>query len=93
MSSDPSQLDALAVAGQLGVDAERGLSANEARTRLAQDGPNELKTQPLGWAWRHFLAQFQDLLVYLLLVAVAITLTVWGVEGRVGWPVDAPSSP
>ena len=86
---DPSQEDALAVAARLGVDPGRGLSATEAQTRLTQDGPNELSTQPPPPAWRHFLAQFQDPLVYLLLAAVAITLTAWALEGRVGWPLDA----
>ena len=35
------------------------------------------------------LAQFEDPLVYLLLAAVIIALVAWGIEGRVGWPVDA----
>ncbi|MDP1968957.1 MAG: cation-translocating P-type ATPase, partial [Burkholderiaceae bacterium] len=39
-------------------------------------------------AWRRVLAQFEDPLVYLLLVAMAIALIAWTVEGRVGWPVD-----
>lgn len=86
---DPSQLDALAVAAQLGVTIDRGLSTLDARTRLARDGPNELSTQPPPPVWRHFLAQFQDPLVYLLLLAVAITLAAWALEGGVGWPMDA----
>lgn len=40
-------------------------------------------------AWRHFAAQFRDPLVYLLLLAVAVTLITWGLEGWIGWPVDA----
>ena len=35
------------------------------------------------------LAQFQDPLIYLLLVAVAISLVAWVVEGANGAPVDA----
>jgi magnesium-transporting ATPase (P-type) len=73
------------VTRQFDVHAELGLSSTEANRRLALDGPNELKTRPPRPAWRHFLAQFQHPLVYLLLVAVVITLTVWGLEGWVGW--------
>jgi hypothetical protein len=35
-SSDSSQLDVLAVAGQLGVDAEQGLSPSDAHARFEQ---------------------------------------------------------
>jgi magnesium-transporting ATPase (P-type) len=39
--------------------------------------------------WRKILAQFQDPLIYLLLVAIAISLGAWAVEGVTGVPVDA----
>ena len=86
---DASVMDASAVAAALGVDVETGLSAQEATSRLAQSGPNELRAAPRVPAWRRVLAQFQDPLIYLLLAAVAIALLAWWVEGRVGWPVDA----
>ncbi len=86
---DASVMDASAVAAALGVDVETGLSAQEAATRLAQSGPNELRAAPRAPAWRRVLAQFQDPLIYLLLAAVAVALVAWWVEGRVGWPVDA----
>ena len=89
----PSVMDAGAVAAALGVDVETGLSAQEAASRLAQNGPNELRAAPGVPAWRRVLAQFQDPLIYLLLAAVAIALLAWWVEGRAGhgraWPVDA----
>ena len=88
-SPAPYLLDAVEVARQFDVHADLGLSTTEANKRLALDGPNELKTQPPRPAWRRFLAQFQDPLVYLLLLAVIITLTTWGLDGWVGWPVDA----
>jgi len=78
-----------AVAAELGADLERGLSAQEAAARLAAHGANELRAAPTVPAWRRVLAQFQDPLVYLLLVAIAIALVAWVIEGRVGWPVDA----
>ena len=90
---DASIMDIGAVAAALGVDVETGLSAQEAASRLAQNGPNELRAAPRVPAWRRVLAQFQDPLIYLLLAAVAIALLAWWVEGRAGqdrgWPVDA----
>ncbi|MCW5612029.1 MAG: cation-translocating P-type ATPase [Rubrivivax sp.] len=87
--TDPSLQAAEAVVQALGSDAERGLGTAEAARRLAADGPNLLKAVPPVPAWRRLLAQFQDPLVLLLLVAVAIALVAWAVEGRHGWPVDA----
>ena len=90
---DASIMDTGAVAAALGVDVETGLSAQEAASRLARNGPNELRAAPRVPAWRRVLAQFQDPLIYLLLAAVAIALLAWWVEGRAGqgrgWPVDA----
>ena len=43
---DASVMDASAVAAALGVDVETGLSAQEATSRLAQSGPNELRAAP-----------------------------------------------
>src|SRR6185369_4742384 len=39
--------------------------------------------------WRRVLAQLRDPLVYLLLVAVVISLVAWASEGGHGWPADA----
>ncbi|MDB5929399.1 MAG: ATPase, P-type (transporting), superfamily, subfamily [Polaromonas sp.] len=86
---DPSLQDAGDLARSLGTDLDKGLTAQEAARRLAQDGPNELRAAPPVPTWRRLLAQFQDPLIYLLLAAIAVALVAWGVEGRVGWPVDA----
>ena len=40
-------------------------------------------------AWRRFLEQFQDPLIYLLLAAVVISVVAWALEGADGVPVDA----
>jgi len=88
-SRDPSVADARAVAAELGVDLDAGLTVREAARRLAANGANELSAVPQAAAWRKFLAQFQDPLVILLLVAIAIALVAWLMEGRVGWPIDA----
>jgi magnesium-transporting ATPase (P-type) len=76
-------------ARNLAVDPAQGLPRAEVLRRLGQDGPNELRAAPVRPLWRRMLAQFQDPLVYLLLVAVVIALVAWAIEGRVGWPVDA----
>ena len=86
---DPSTADAAAVAAALGTDLQQGLAAAEAASRLTRDGPNELRPVPQRTAWRRALSQLQDPLVGLLLVAAAVALLAWWVEGRHGWPIDA----
>lgn len=86
---DPSVKNADEVARALGADINNGLTSPEASRRLAQDGPNELRSAPRRPAWRRVLSHFHDPLVYLLLAAVAIALVAWVIEGLVGWPVDA----
>ena len=90
---DASVMSAEVVAAALEVDVDTGLSAQQAASRLAHDGPNELRSAPRVPAWRRVLAQFQDPLIYLLLAAVAVALVAWWVEGpaagKSGWPVDA----
>ncbi len=86
---DPSVKDADEVARALGADFENGLTSKEASRRLAQGGPNELRSTPRRPAWRRVLSQFHDPLVYLLLAAVTVALVAWVIEGMVGGPVDA----
>ena len=88
-AADRSVADSSAVAAELGADLEKGLTAQTAARRLVEGGANELRAAPRMAAWRRVLAQFQDPLVYLLLIAIAIALAAWFIEGRVGWPVDA----
>ena len=86
---DPSVQNADEVEKTLGADLDNGLTSQEVSRRLAQDGPNELRSAPRRPAWRRALSHFHDPLVYLLLAAVAIALVAWVIEGMVGWPVDA----
>ena len=87
---DPSIIEADQVARALGTDLDNGLSSQEAARRLAADGPNELRAAPPVPTWRRVLAQFQDPLVYLLLVAVGDRARrVDDRRARQGWPVDA----
>ena len=78
-----------AVVASLGTDAQLGLSAAEARARLALHGRNELEAERPVPAWRRFLAQFQDVLVILLLVATAISAGLWAYERDAPLPYEA----
>jgi len=87
--TNPSLLDAKALAKVLGADAERGLSGPEATRRLAEYGRNELRASSTRSPWQRLWAQFHDPLVYLLLGAIVISLVAWWIEGREGWPIEA----
>jgi magnesium-transporting ATPase (P-type) len=50
-----------------------GLTAGEAARRLAEHGPNRLPAAPPRSALRRFLAQFANLLIYVLLGSAAVT--------------------
>ena len=77
------------VLAALGTDARRGLSEGEARRRRERYGPNELTADAPVSAWRKFLAQFQDVLVILLLVATAISAALWLRERDAALPYEA----
>jgi Ca2+-transporting ATPase len=82
------QADADEVVRALGSDAQRGLTVQEAERRLAQFGSNELEAEPPVPAWRKFLAQFQDVLVILLLIATAISVGLWVYERDSALPYE-----
>jgi P-type Ca2+ transporter type 2C len=67
----------------------QGLSENEALARFKRYGPNELTAEKPVPAWRKFLAQFQDVLVILLLAATAISLGLWFYERESALPYEA----
>jgi P-type Ca2+ transporter type 2C len=77
------------VADALGTDARMGLSAAEAAARLGQFGPNRLEEAQRVPAWRKFLGQFADPLIYLLIAAVVVSLVAWALEGGESAPYDA----
>ncbi|HSA56652.1 MAG TPA: cation-translocating P-type ATPase [Gemmatimonadaceae bacterium] len=85
----PYRVAVEAVAAALGTDPRRGLTGAEAARRLARSGPNELATEEPTPAWRRFLAQFQDVLVVLLLVATVISAGLWWYEGATTLPYEA----
>ena len=77
------------VIAALGTNVQRGLSNSEAQSRLQQHGRNELVAETPLPAWRRLLAQFQDVLVILLLVATAISAGLWAYEGDAELPYEA----
>ena len=77
------------VVASLGTDAQRGLPGEEARARLARYGPNQLAAGKGVPAWHRFLAQFQDRLVILLLIATAISVGLWFYQRDAALPYEA----
>ena len=73
----------------LRTDPGRGLNAAEARVRLERQGRNELTAEVAVPAWKKFLAQFEDVLVILLLVAAAISAALWLLERESAMPYEA----
>jgi len=73
----------------LGTDGRRGLSAGEARARLDKYGRNELTAEKPIPQWRKFLAQFEDVLVILLLAATVISAGLWLYERESALPYEA----
>ncbi len=59
---------------QLGTDGQQGLSARAAAQRLEEYGPNTLTEGKHKTLFQVFIAQFQDLMVLLLLVAAGVAL-------------------
>src|SRR5512132_2046985 len=69
-------MDLAAVAHALGVDPERGLSVEEARSRLATHGPNRLAAAKKESGFRAFVRQYQDFMQIILLVAAVVNALV-----------------
>ncbi len=59
---------------ELDVDPIYGLSETEARSRLVEYGPNTLKGKKKKNIFQLFVAQLRDWLIYVLFIAVVITL-------------------
>lgn len=84
----PYQQTAEEVVAALNSHLLRGLNSQEARARLASYGRNELVAEPPVPAWRRFLAQFQNVLVILLLIATAISVGLWVYERDTAVPYE-----
>ena len=86
---DPYRMSTEEVLAALGTDAQRGLSEDEARARLARHGRNELAAEKPTRAWKKILAQFANPLVILLIVATAISAVLWLLERDSALPYEA----
>ncbi len=87
--NEPWRRDSAEVVAELDVDLRQGLSEAEAAARRERYGPNRLDAAERVPAWRKFLAQFADPLIYLLLGAVLVSVVAWALEGREKIPFDA----
>ena len=85
----PYQQSVEEVVTAVGTDVRRGLTEAEARVRLERHGRNELTADAPVPAWRKFLAQFEDVLVIMLLVATAISAGLWLYERDSPLPYEA----
>ena len=67
------------VVKQLGTDLQKGLGAGEAASRLAKYGPNRLPEGKKRSSFMRFLAQFNNILVYVLLGAgfTKLMMSLW----------------
>jgi len=83
------RLRASDLVAEFDTNEQHGLSDEEARSRIAQYGSNELAAEKPVPAWRRVLSQFRDVLVILLLVATAISAALWLVERDAALPYEA----
>jgi P-type Ca2+ transporter type 2C len=61
------------VAARIATSLDAGLSGEEAARRLATHGPNELEAADVIAPWQILLAQFKNVLILILLVAVGLS--------------------
>ncbi|SFU54327.1 cation-translocating P-type ATPase [Nitrosospira multiformis] len=71
------------------TNTQLGLSDTEALARLDRYGRNELPAGKVVPRWQKFLAQFQNVLVILLLIATAISAGLWLYERESALPYEA----
>lgn len=86
--TEPWHRDAATVAAEVGTDTSIGLSSAEVIARRASYGSNRLEAAVVVPAWRKFLAQFADPLVYLLIGAVVVSFAAWLLEGAEEVPFE-----
>lgn len=80
-ATDPVADTAAGVAQALGVQPERGLTADEARSRLDTTGPNRLAEGTHESGFHAFVRQYQDFMQVVLLCAAAVNQVVTGETG------------
>jgi Ca2+-transporting ATPase len=70
---------------ELKSNEEKGLSQEEAAKRLSQYGPNKFASKKRDSVFIMFLKQFNDPMIYILIVAAVISLTVGLIEKSSDW--------
>jgi len=73
-TTDWYQIEQQLVVAEFKSDVSLGLSSSEATTRLQQYGPNEVSVGEKTSAWTIFFAQFKNILVVILIVAVGLSI-------------------
>ena len=79
--------EASAVAAELGVEPERGLSVEEARRRIQSHGPNRLTGTKKESGFQAFLRQYRDfmqIICWRRRRSILSSLEMWG--PRSSWP-------
>ncbi len=71
------------------VTLESGLSQSRVLEKRKEFGLNQLEDRGPPSPWKILLAQFQDLMVLILLVATAVAFFSWWMDGAEGLPTDA----
>ena len=66
---------------ELNVSEKTGLSTEEVKKRLEKYGPNKLKGKPKKSLLQLFLAQLQDMLIYVLIGAAVVNIIAHGKDG------------
>lgn len=82
LPTDPVSLTGPEVCAELDVDPSVGLSSEEAAKRAEHFGRNELPVEPPTPFWQLVLAQFEDTLVRILLVAATVSFGMALVENN-----------
>ncbi len=86
--ADWHAMDRDAVLEELGTSAD-GLDADEAAERLSEHGRNEIRSDDAVSPIRIFISQFQDFMIYLLILAALISLAVGFFPGHEPEYMDA----
>ncbi len=69
-------LEVSQVLKKLGTNAERGLDSQEVKNRFEKFGYNELKKEEKAPAFSLFINQFKNILIIILIVAIALSIAV-----------------
>ena len=69
------------------TDFTQGLTSAEVKQKLASDGQNVLEVKPTP-KWKIFLRQFNNIVIYILLVATLLTIS--GTSRKLVLPMPLP---